>query len=129
MMERKHRVLMQRFAAFVFNTQLGDYKQRVSAVADLIATRYVRSTKEFLNYFWFCLQKLYHQRYATVEFAGHLDLQKLAEVLHQTVDFSECEIVASECPEVIGGFKIKLGDNVLDCTLKAQLNELVNTLK
>lgn len=127
-MERKHKFLIQRLAGFVFETE-GNYGNKVGAIAEFLVQKYPRSEKKVLDYFWFCLQKVYRQNYATVEFAGHVDMDALGKIFSERAHLSKDNTVAIEAPELIGGFKVRLGDNVWDHTLKAQLNELVNTLK
>lgn len=127
-MERKHKFLIQRLAEFVFETDR-NYEGKVAGIAEFLSQKYPRSTKKVLDYFWFCLQKVYRQKYATVEFAGHVDIDALGKIFSEKVHFDKNNTVAVEAPELIGGFKVRLGDNVWDHTLKTQLKELVNTLK
>lgn len=127
-MERKHKFLIQRLAEFVFESD-SNYGDKVGAIAEFLSKRYPRSTKKVLDYFWFCLQNVYRKKYATVEFAGHVDIDALGKIFSEKVRFNKNNTVAVETPELIGGFRVRLGDNVWDHTLKAQLRELVNTLK
>ena len=127
-MERKHKFLIQRLAEFVFESD-ANYESKVGAIAEFLSQKYPRSTKKVLDYFWFCLQKVYRQKYATVEFAGHVDMDALGKIFSGKAHLNKNNTVAIETPELIGGFRVRLGDNVWDHTLKAQLRELVNTLK
>ena len=127
-MERKHKFLIQRLAEFVFESE-GNYEGKVGAIAEFLSQRYPRSTKKVLDYFWFCLQKNYRQKYATVEFAGCIDIGALSKIFSEKAHLDKNNTIALEMPELIGGFRVKLGDNVWDHTLKTQLKELVNTLK
>ncbi len=128
-MERKHKFLIQRLTDFVFEVEEDALLERIKASVAFLAQQYSRSSKEFLNYFWFCLQKVYHQKYATIEYTGHIDLKAIDQVLRTAVNFDHCKITSVENPKLIGGFKIKCGDNVLDYSLETQLKELVNTLR
>ena len=127
-MERKHKFLIQHLAEFVFESDT-DYEKKVQSIAEFLSQRYPRSTKKVLDYFWFCLQKVYRQKYATVEFAGHVDMDALSKIFSEKAHLNKNNTVAIETPDLIGGFRVRLGDNVWDNTLKAQLKELVNTLK
>jgi F0F1-type ATP synthase delta subunit len=127
-MERKHKFLIQRLAAFVFEADT-NYGPKVEAIAAFLSRKYPRSTKEVLDYFWFCLQKAYRKRYATVAFSGPINFDDLKKILSEKIHLNKDTMVAIEAPELISGFKIQLGDDVWDHTLKAQLSELMNTLK
>lgn len=127
-MEYKRKFLIQRLAGFVFEED-ANCVNKVEVIAEFLSNEYPRSTKEVLDYFWFCLQKVYRKKHATVEFAGHVDLDALGEVFNKKVRLNKNNTVAVEVPELMGGFRVKLGDDVWDHTLKAQLEELINTLK
>lgn len=128
-MERKHKFLIQRLTDFVFEADESSLLERVKASVAFLTQKYSRSSKDFLDYFWFCLQKVYHKKYATIEYTGHIDLKAIDQVLQASDKFDHCKITSVENPKLIGGFKIKCGDNVWDSSLESQLKELVNTLK
>lgn len=129
MIERKHKFLIQRLTDFVFEADENSLLERVKAAGAFLTQKYSRSSKDFLDYFWFCLQKMYHKKYATIEYTGQIDLKVIDQVLQSSVKFQHSKINPIENPKLIGGFKVKCGDNVWDCSLESQLKELVNTLK
>ncbi len=129
MIERKHKFLIQRLAAFAFEAETEALLSRVNEIAQFLVQRFPHNTKTFLDYLEVCLKRAYSRRFATVEFAGALNFEKLKQILNSNYRFKDCEIVLSEAPRLIGGFKITRADDVLDFSLKAQLNELINILK
>lgn len=129
MMERKHKFLIQRLTKFVFNADESSLLERVKASVAFLTQKYSRSPKEFLDYFWFCLQKMYNRKYATIEHTGNIDLKVIEHTLQSFAKFDHCKLIPVENPKLIGGFKVKHGDNVWDYSLESQLKELVNTLK
>ena len=129
MIERKHKFLIQRLAAFAFEAGTELLLSRVNEIAQFLVKRFPHNAKHFLDYFEVCLKKVYAKRFATVEFAGALNFEKLKQILRSNNRYENCEFVLSEAPELIGGFKVTQADDVLDFSLKAQLNELINILK
>ncbi len=129
MIERKHKFLIQQLTEFVFEADEKSLLERVKAAAAFLTQKYSRSAKDFLDYFWFCLQKMYNKKYATIEYTGRINLKAIERELQSFAKFDHCKINSIENPVLIGGFKIKHGDNVWDYSLKSQLKELVNTLK
>lgn len=129
MMERKHKFLIQRLANFVFEAASEMLLLRVKAVAQFLIQRFPQNAKQFLNYFEACLKKVYYKKHVQVEYAGSIDFEALKRALESSKNFESSEIVWEENPELIGGFRLKKEDNILDFSVKAQLNALVNTLK
>ncbi len=128
-MERKHKFLMQRLAEFVFEKGTQEIQERVQAAVQILIQKFPRNSKQFLDCFEASLKKVYAKKFAIVEFAGTLDMHHLKQLLSKDASLSKCELISKECPELMGGFKIKNGDNVLDFSIKSQLNALINNLK
>jgi|GEM_PF-3428127 len=129
MIERKHKFLIQQLTEFVFNADESSLLERVKASVTFLTQKYSRSSKDFLDYFWFCLQKMYHKKYATIEYTGQINLKVIEHTLQSFAKFGHCKLTPVENPKLIGRFKVKHGDNVWDYSLESQLKELVNTLK
>ena len=125
-MERKHKVLLKYLARLTFEGTEEDLKERIRAIAKFLVQRYPRNAKSFLKQYEHSLKEVFSERYATVIYAGVFREQWLRELL-EAEHLSERCLEQKECPELLGGFKIRVGDTVWDCSLKGQLNALKET--
>ena len=125
-MERKHKVLLKYLARLTFEGAEEDLKERIHAIAEFLVQRYPRDAKAFLTQYERSLKEVFSERYATVMYAGIFQerwLRDFSEAEHLT----ERRLEEKKCPELLGGFKIRGGDTVWDCSLKGQLNALKET--
>ena len=120
-MERKYKVLLKQLARLTFEGSEEELKERIRAVAELLVQRYPRDAKRILTQYERCLKEVFSERYATVLYAGLFREQWLRE-LADAKKLSERRWEKAECPELLGGFKIRAGDTVWDCSLKGQLS-------
>ena len=125
-MERKHKVLLKHLARLTFEGSEEELKERIRAVAEFLVQQYPRDAKAFLTQYERSLKEVFSERYATVMYAGIFRDQWLQDFL-ETKRLSERRSEKKECPELLGGFKIRVGDTVWDCSLKGQLNALKET--
>lgn len=125
-MERKHKVLLKYLARLTFDGAEADLKERIRTVAEFLAQRYPRDAKPFLTQYERSLKEVFAERYATVTYVGTFLDQWLRE-LSETEHLAERRLEKKECPELLGGFKIRVGDTVWDCSLKGQLSALKET--
>jgi F0F1-type ATP synthase delta subunit len=125
-MERKHKVLLKYLARLTFEGAEEDFKERIRAIAAFLIQRYPRNAKAFLTQYERSLREVFAERYATVTYAGTFREQWLRDFL-EAKHLTECHPEKEECPELLGGFKIRVGDTVWDCSLKGQLNALKET--
>jgi hypothetical protein len=125
-MERKHKVLLKYLARLTFECADEDLKERIRAIATFLVQRYPRDAKAFLTQYGRSLKEVFSERYATVMYAGIFREQWLRELI-AAKNFSERCLEKEEHPELLGGFKIRVGDTVWDCSLKGQLNALKET--
>ena len=125
-MERKHKVLLKHLARLTFEGSGEDLKERIRAIAEFLAQRYPRNAKAFLAQYGRSLKEVFSERYATVMYAGIFREQLLRD-LFETRHLAERRLEKEERPELLGGFKIRIGDTVWDCSLKGQLNALKET--
>lgn len=125
-MERKHKVLLKHLARLTFDGSEEELKERIRVIAEFLVQRYPRNAKTFLTQYERSLKEVFAERYATVAYVGtFLDqwLRELSEAEH----LAERRLEKKECPELLGGFKIRVGDTVWDCSLKGQLNAFKET--
>ena len=125
-MERKHKVLLKYLARLTFEGAEEDFKERIRAIAAFLIQRYPRNAKAFLTQYERSLREVFAERYATVTYAGTFREQWLRDFL-EAKHLTERHPEKEECPELLGGFKIRVGDTVWDCSLKGQLNALKET--
>ena len=125
-MERKHKVLLKRLARLTFEGTEAELRNRIRAVVEFLIQRYPRNAKAFLTQYERCLKDVYAERYATVVYAGAFREQWLQE-LAVTKRLSDRHWETEENPELLGGFKIRVGDTVWDCSLKGQLSAFKET--
>lgn len=125
-MERKHKVLLKYLARLTFEGAEEDLKERIRVIAEFLIQRYPRNAKSFLTQYERSLKEVFAERYATVIYAGVFREQWLRELI-AAKNFSERRLEKEEHPELLGGFKIRVGDTVWDCSLKGQLNALKET--
>lgn len=125
-MERKHKVLLKRLAQLTFDGSAEDLKERIRLVAAFLVQRYPRAAKSFLMQYERSLREVFAERYATVTYAGVFREQWLREWT-AAKGFSERRLEKEEHPELLGGFKIRVGDTVWDCSLKGQLSAFKET--
>lgn len=125
-MERKHKVLLKYLARLTFEGAEEDFKERIRAIAAFLIQRYPRNAKAFLTQYERSLREVFAERYATVTYAGTFREQWLRDFL-EAKHLTERRPEKEECPELLGGFKIRVGDTVWDCSLKGQLNALKET--
>ena len=125
-MERKHKVLLKYLARLTFEGAEEDFKERIRAIAAFLIQRYPRNAKAFLTQYERSLREVFAERYATVTYAGTFREQWLRDFL-EAKHLTEHRPEKEECPELLGGFKIRVGDTVWDCSLKGQLSALKET--
>ena len=125
-MERKHKVLLKYLARLTFEGAEEDFKERIHAIAEFLVQRYPRDAKAFLTQYERSLKEAFSERYATVMYAGTFREQWLRDFL-EAKHLTERRPEKEECPELLGGFKIRVGDTVWDCSLKGQLSALKET--
>ena len=125
-MERKHKVLLKHLARLTFEGSEEELKERIRAVAEFLVQQYPRDAKAFLTQYERSLKEVFSERYATVMYAGIFREQWLRD-LFETRQLAERRLEKEERPELLGGFKIRVGDTVWDCSLKGQLNALKET--
>ena len=88
--------------------------------------RYPRDAKAFLTQYERSLKEVFSERYATVMYAGIFREQWLRDLL-EAERLTERRLEKEEHPELLGGFKIRIGDTVWDCSLKGQLSAFKET--
>ena len=125
-MERKHKVLLKYLARLTFEGAEEDFKERIRAIAAFLIQRYPRNAKAFLTQYERSLREVFAERYATVTYAGTFREQWLRDFL-EAKHLTERRPEKEECPELLGGFKIRVGDTVWDCSLKGQLSAFKET--
>ena len=125
-MERKHKVLLKHLARLTFDGSEEELKERIRVIAEFLVQRYPRNAKSFLMQYERSLKEVFSERYATVMYAGIFREQWLRD-LFETRHLAERRLEEKKCPELLGGFKIRVGDTVWDCSLKGQLNALKET--
>ena len=101
-------------------------KERIRAIAEFLVQRYPRDAKPFLIQYERSLKEVFAERYATGIYAGTFREQWLLELI-AAKNFSERRLEKEEHPELLGGFKIRVGDTVWDCSLKGQLSAFKET--
>ena len=74
-----------------------------------------------------CLQKEFGKHYASVHYAGSLDVKQLEAFLAKMG--KNIQVVAEEHPELMGGIKVQHGDTIWDFSIQGQLQALMKTLK
>lgn len=125
-MERKHKVLLRYLARLTFEGSGEDLKERIRAIAEFLIQRYPRDAKTFLTQYERSLKEVFAERYATVMYAGIFREQWLRDLL-EAKHLAERRLEKEERPELLGGFKIRVGDTVWDCSLKGQLSAFKET--
>ena len=125
-MERKHKVLLKYLARLTFEGAEEDLRERIHAIAAFLIQRYPRNAKAFLKQYEHSLKEVFSERYATVTYAGTFREQWLRDFL-EAKHLTERRPEKEKCPELLGGFKIRVGDTVWDCSLKGQLSALKET--
>ena len=125
-MERKHKVLLKYLARLTFEGAEEDLKERIHAIAEFLVQRYPRDAKAFLTQYERSLKEVFAERYATVMYAGIFREQWLRDLL-EAERLTERRLEKEEYPELLGGFKIRIGDTVWDCSLKGQLSAFKET--
>ena len=125
-MERKHKVLLKYLARLTFEGIEEDLKERIRAIAEFLVQRYPRDAKAFLTQYERSLKEVFSERYATVMYAGIFREQWLRDLL-EAERLTERRLEKEEHPELLGGFKIRIGDTVWDCSLKGQLSAFKET--
>ena len=125
-MERKHKVLLKYLARLTFEGAEEDLKERIHAIAEFLVQRYPRDAKAFLTQYERSLKEVFSERYATVMYAGIFREQWLRDLL-EAERLTERRLEKEEHPELLGGFKIRIGDTVWDCSLKGQLSAFKET--
>ena len=125
-MERKHKVLLKYLARLTFEGAEEDLKERMRAIAEFLVQRYPRNAKAFLTQYEHSLKEVFSERYATVMYAGTFREQWLRDLLEAGY-LAERRLEKEECSDLLGGFKIRVGDTVWDCSLKGQLSALKET--
>ena len=99
----------------------------MKAIAAFFSETYPRTAKAFQNYFLLCLQKEFSKCYATVHYAGSLDVKQLEAFLAKMGE--NIQVVAEERPELMGGIKVQYRDTIWDFSIQGQLQALMKTLK
>lgn len=125
-MERKHRVLLKHLARLTFEGSEGALRERIRAIAEFLVQRYPRNAKAFLMQYERSLKEVFAERYAIVTYVGAFLDQWLRELL-EAKHLTERRLEKKECPELLGGFKIRVGDTVWDYSLKGQLSAFKET--
>ena len=125
-MERKHKVLLKYLARLTFEGAEEDLKERIHAIAEFLVQRCPRDAKAFLTQYERSLKEVFSERYATVMYAGIFREQWLRDLL-EAERLTERRLEKEEHPELLGGFKIRIGDTVWDCSLKGQLSAFKET--
>lgn len=128
-MERKHKFLIRRLVDFTFEGDLAKLSERIQGVAQYLQQRYPQEAHTFLKQYASYLRKGYAERYMTVEFSGQFDVKSFEKMIQTLPGLSQQPVVASENPELIGGFKLQCKDDVWDVSLKGQLGAFIKTLK
>ncbi|MDR2397112.1 MAG: F0F1 ATP synthase subunit delta [Puniceicoccales bacterium] len=124
-MDKKHKALIGRLAELSFAHEEDRYLERVKHVLTFLQSRYPRSIKEVLHYYWTCLRKIHTQHCLCVEYAGYLNREQMMSIFKEV----SCQIVYQENPQLVGGIKIKHGDWVWDRSIQGQLKALTQKLK
>lgn len=120
-MERKHKVLLKYLARLTFEGTEENLKERIRTIAEFLVQRYPRNAKAFLTQYERSLKEVFSERCATVMYTGIFRERWLRELI-TAKKFSERRLEKEEHPELLGGFKIRVGDTVWDCSLKGQLS-------
>ncbi|MDR0393008.1 MAG: F0F1 ATP synthase subunit delta [Puniceicoccales bacterium] len=124
-MDKKHKALVDRLAELSFVHEEDRYLERVKSVLTFLQSRYPRSIKEVLHYYWMCLRKIHTQHCLCIEYTGHLNREQMVSVFKEM----SCQIAYQENPQLVGGIKIKHGDWVWDRSIQGQLKALTRKLK
>ncbi|MDR0755786.1 MAG: F0F1 ATP synthase subunit delta [Puniceicoccales bacterium] len=124
-MDKKHKALVGRLAEFSFAHEEDRCLERVKRILTFLQSRYPRSIKEVLHYYWTCLRKIHTQHCLCVEYAGYLSREQTMSIFKEV----SCQIVYRENPQLVGGIRIKHGDWVWDRSIQGQLKALTRKLK
>ena len=124
-MDRRHKDFIRHLAHLTLSGSEQDAKESVCYVMQFLAQRYPRHAKEALAYYWLCLRSAYRDRYAVVEYVGQCKALWLEMFKKGCDKNARRRWVAEEHPELLGGFKVHIGDTVWDVSLKGQLETFV----
>lgn len=120
-MERKHKAFLQQLAHLTLEGEVESLRERIQTVASFLIQRYPSNAKAFLQQYERCLHKAFTERYAVLEYIGTFHEQWLQKLKNSTSAASR-RWESEEHPDLMGGFKIRIGDTVWDCSLKGQLS-------
>ncbi|MBP5191432.1 MAG: F0F1 ATP synthase subunit delta [Opitutales bacterium] len=119
-MERKHKAFLEKLAQLTLDGEVESLRERIQLVASFFIQRYPHNAKEFLEQYERCLRKAYAERYAILEYAGTFHEKWLQTLQDSAASSRRWE--TEEHPDLMGGFTIRIGDTVWDCSLKGQLS-------